>query len=110
MLTCLAVLEVDSREDGLAAFNASDYGLAGSVFTAARERFERVYRESRLALLNWNTSTVGASSALPFGGVGRSGNDRPAAVLSTLYCTYPVASVELPEASETPSWPGFPNS
>ncbi len=106
----LAVLEVDSLEDGLAAFNASDYGLAGSVFTAARERFERVYRESRLALLNWNTSTVGASSALPFGGVGRSGNDRPAAVLSTLYCTYPVASVELPEASETPSWPGFPNS
>ncbi len=106
----LAVLEVDSLEAGLAAFNATDYGLAGSVFTADRERFEHVYRESRLALLNWNTSTVGASSALPFGGVGRSGNDRPAAVLSTLYCTYPVASVEVPEASETPAWPGFPKA
>jgi succinylglutamic semialdehyde dehydrogenase len=37
---------------------------------------------------------VGASGKLPFGGGGRSGNDRPAGVASTLYCTAPQAHLE----------------
>ena len=35
--------------------------------------------------------TVGASGRLPFGGLRRSGNHRPAALWSTLYCASPVA-------------------
>jgi len=106
----LCLLEVDSLEEGSAALNATDYGLAGSVFTRDRSAFEYVFRESRLGLLNWNTSTVGAASRLPFGGVGRSGNDRPAGVLSTLYCTYPVASLELEQPEPDAGFPGFPSA
>jgi succinylglutamic semialdehyde dehydrogenase len=106
----LFMLEVDSFEEGSAALNATDYGLVGSVFTRDRERFERAYRESRLGLLHWNASTVGATSRLPFGGVGRSGNDRPAGVLSAVYCTYPVSSLEVEQPGETPRVPGFPGT
>jgi succinylglutamic semialdehyde dehydrogenase len=104
----LFLLEVDDFDAAIAALNDTRYGLVGSVFTRDRARFERVWSESRLGLLNWNASTVGASSRLPFGGVGESGNDRAAGVTSTLYCTYPVASleVETPGVPEPP--PGFP--
>ena len=47
-----------------------------------------------MGCLNWNKATVGASGKLPFGGLGRSGNDRPAGVTSTLYCTVPQARLE----------------
>ena len=104
----VALLEFDSLEEGIEALNATDYGLVASVFTRDRDRFERVYRESRVGVLNWNTGTVGASSRLPFGGLGRSGNDHPAGVLATAWCTYPVASLELAEASVPSPPPGFP--
>ena len=42
-------------------------------------------------MVNWNAPTVGASGRLPFGGLKRSGNHRPAALWSTLYCAAPVA-------------------
>ena len=47
--------------------------------------------------INWNWPTTGASSALPFGGVGLSGNHRPSAYLAADYCAYPVASIEAGE-------------
>jgi succinylglutamic semialdehyde dehydrogenase len=104
----VALLEINGLDDGIEALNASDYGLVASVFTRSREAFERVYRESRLGLLNWNTGTVGASSSLPFGGVGQSGNDHPAGVLGSVACTYPVASLELETAVVPEPPPGFP--
>ncbi|MES2854623.1 MAG: succinylglutamate-semialdehyde dehydrogenase, partial [Bdellovibrionota bacterium] len=45
-------------------------------------------------LVNWNRTTNGASSKLPFGGIGKSGNDRPTAHYAVYYCTVPVASLE----------------
>ncbi len=104
----VALLEVADLEQAIAALDATPYGLVASVFSRDRERFERVYRETHHGLLNWNTSTVGANSRLPFGGVKRSGNDRAAGVASTLYTTYPVASVEFPEPARDAHWPGFP--
>ncbi len=102
------LFEVDSLEAGFEAVNASDYGLVASVFTRDREAWERARRELRAGLLNWNTSTVGASSKLPFGGRGRSGNDRPAGILSSEYCTAPLASLEFETPGEPARWPGFP--
>ena len=102
------LLEVDSLADGIAALEAGDYGLVNSVFSTNRASFERALRESHVGLLNWNTTTVGASSELPFGGVGKSGNDRPAGVLATQYCTYPVASLEVEQPGPPAAYPGFP--
>ena len=106
----LFVLQVDSLDEGIATLDASEYGLASSVWTADRATFERVYRETRVGIINWNTATVGAASDLPFGGVGKSGNDRPAGILSTRYCTYPVASLEVEHPGPPASYPGFPET
>jgi succinylglutamic semialdehyde dehydrogenase len=105
----LCVLEVDSLEEAIALLNATPYGLAGSIFTRERERYERAWRETRLGLLSWNATTVGASSRLPFGGVKRSGNGFPAGVTAAAYCTYPVASLEVAEPAGSLSAPGFPS-
>lgn len=101
------VLPVDSLDAAIEALNGTPYGLVASVFTAERETYERVWRASRTGLLNWNTSTVGASSSLPFGGQGRSGNDRPAGATSVDYCTFPVASLEAEVPESGLAQPGF---
>jgi succinylglutamic semialdehyde dehydrogenase len=85
---------VDDLEHAIAAANDSDYGLVASLFTRDRARFERSVGRIATGLLNWNRGTVGASSRLPFGGLHRSGNHRPAGVTSTLYCAYHQAHLE----------------
>ena len=69
--------------------NGTEYGLAMSVFTSDEERYERLAYDLESGIVNMNRTTAGASSALPFGGVKKSGNHRPAAVTAGLYCTYP---------------------
>jgi succinylglutamic semialdehyde dehydrogenase len=89
-----ALYAVDDLEHAIAAANDSEYGLVASVFTRERARFERCVGRVATGLLNWNRATIGASSRLPFGGLRRSGNDRPAAIFSTLYCTTHQAHLE----------------
>jgi succinylglutamate-semialdehyde dehydrogenase len=86
---CIEVIEDD--DDAIERLRASNYGLSNAVFTADDARFERFYRRVKSGLLNRNRSTNGASGKLPFGGVGRSGNQRPAGVAAVGYTTYPVA-------------------
>jgi len=87
----LSVYSAASDEEAIALANATDYGLAASVHTRDAARFARCLDGLECGLVNQNAPTVGASGRLPFGGVKRSGNHRPAALFSTLYCTAPVA-------------------
>ncbi|MCA1825698.1 MAG: aldehyde dehydrogenase family protein [Myxococcales bacterium] len=87
----LAVYPAASEEEAVAIANSTDYGLAASVHTRSQETFDRVQRALECGVVNWNAPTVGASGRLPFGGLKRSGNHRPAALWSTLYCAAPVA-------------------
>ena len=89
-----ALHPIRDLDEGIAATNDSDYGLVASVFTADRRRYEHAIGRVRTGLLNWNKGTIGASGKLPFGGWGKSGNDRPAGITSTLYCTVPQAHLE----------------
>jgi succinylglutamic semialdehyde dehydrogenase len=89
-----ALYPIDDLEHAIAAANDSDYGLVASVFTRDRARFERCAGRIATGLLNWNRGTIGASGRLPFGGLRRSGNDRPAGSFSTLYCTFHQAHLE----------------
>jgi succinylglutamic semialdehyde dehydrogenase len=100
---------VDSVDEGLAAVDASDFGLVASVFTRSRAVYERAARELRVGCLNWNAPTVGASSKLPFGGIKRSGNDRAAGAASTLYTTFPQANLEVAAPGSAAKLPGFPS-
>lgn len=87
----LAVFHAASLEEAVALANETDYGLAASVHTASAATFEAALQGLRCGVVNLNAPTVGASGRLPFGGLKRSGNHRPAGLFSTLYCTAPVA-------------------
>ncbi len=89
-----ALYPFDYLDEAIAGANDSDYGLAASVITRDRAKYEHCIGRIRTGLLNWNKGTVGASGRLPFGGSGKSGNDRPAGVTATLYCTAPQAHLE----------------
>jgi succinylglutamic semialdehyde dehydrogenase len=100
---------VDDLDAAIAAVNDSDYGLAASVVTRDRACFEHCAGRIRTGMLNWNRGTIGASGRLPFGGLRRSGNDRPAGILAAVYCTMPQARLEGPAAFDPASLPpGMP--
>jgi succinylglutamic semialdehyde dehydrogenase len=96
---------VDSLDEAIAAVNDSDFGLAASVMTLDRRRYEHCVGRIRTGILNWNRGTVGASGRLPFGGLGKSGNDRPAGILAGLYCSFPQAHLEYDGALDPGSLP-----
>ncbi|MCA9674511.1 MAG: aldehyde dehydrogenase family protein, partial [Myxococcales bacterium] len=85
---------VDDDDEAIAVINASPYGFANAVFTASESRFERIYRDTQTGILNKNRSTNLASPRLPFGGVGRSGNYRPAGAFAHRNVVAPVAVLE----------------
>lgn len=87
----LAVEIIEDVEDAIERINHSPYGLSNALFTADKHRFEEFYAGTRVGVLNWNRSTNGANGQLPFGGVGKSGNQRAAGIDAVRYTTYPVA-------------------
>jgi len=89
-----SIYPASDLDEAIAAANDSDYGLAAAVFTRDRAKYDRCIGRVRTGNLNWNRGTVGASGRLPFGGSGRSGNDRPAGITATVYCTFPQAHLE----------------
>ncbi len=90
----LCVETVADDDEAIAVMRAGRFGLATSVFTGDDERFERFYRETHSGIVNRNRSTNLASPHLPFGGVGRSGNYRPAGSHAPRNVVYPVAVQE----------------
>ena len=92
----VAIHVIDDFEEALRINNSSGYGLVMSLFTKNRALYEKALIEAQVGVLNLNRTTNGASSRLPFGGMNKSGNDRPSAHLAVQYCTVPVASLEDP--------------
>ena len=104
-----ALYPVADLDEAITAANDSDYGLAAAVFTRDRTRYERCVGRIRTGILNWNRGTIGASGKLPFGGIGKSGNDRPAGVAASLYCSVVQAHLESDAPLDPASLPpGFP--
>lgn len=84
---------VKSLDEAIAQANATNYGLAASIFSRSETAVSRFLAECRAGCVNVNCGTAGASSKLPFGGLGLSGNHRPAGAFSLDYCAYPVAGM-----------------
>ncbi|MBX3408027.1 MAG: aldehyde dehydrogenase family protein [Phycisphaeraceae bacterium] len=89
----LRMTTVDSLDEAIEQCNATRFGLAASIFTRSQETAQRFMAGIRCGCININNGTAGASSKLPFGGLGLSGNHRPAASFSLDYCAYPVAGM-----------------
>lgn len=97
----LQVIRVDDFDQAIAEANKTRFGLAASLVGGSPQDYHRFWANIRAGIVNWNRPTSGASSSAPFGGIGFSGNHRPAAFYAADYCAYPVASTEMeqPRAS-----------
>jgi succinylglutamic semialdehyde dehydrogenase len=91
----LQVIRVDDFDQAIAEANATRYGLVAALIGGNPHDYNRFWANVRAGIVNWNRPTIGQSLAVPFGGVGLSGNHRPAGYYSADYCAYPVASAEL---------------
>jgi len=92
----LCVETFGEDEEAIAALNASPYGFAYSVFTQDLSRFNVYEQDVRTGILNRNRSTNKASPRLPFGGVKKSGNFRPAGNWAGRNLCYPLAQIHNP--------------
>lgn len=88
----LQLIRVDNLDEAIAEANLTAYGLAAGVLSDNPSVFHQFDKQVRAGLINWNRPLTGASSALPFGGIGISGNYRSSAWYAADYCAYPVAS------------------
>ncbi|MBC7160014.1 MAG: succinylglutamate-semialdehyde dehydrogenase [Porphyrobacter sp.] len=97
----LQIIRVEDFDQAIAEANATRFGLSAALIGGSPQDYSRFWANIRAGIVNWNRPTNGASSAAPFGGVGLSGNHRPAAFYAADYCAYPVASTEVqqPRAS-----------
>jgi len=93
----LQVIRVPDLDSAIAEANNTRFGLSASLIGGSPEDYGRFWANIRAGIINWNRPTNGASSAAPFGGIGLSGNHRPAAYYAADYCAYPVASNEMEE-------------
>ena len=88
-----AFVVYDEIEEAIEIANGTEFGLAASIFSESEEIFNKAKTDIEVGQFNWNRSTVGASSILPFGGVKNSGNYRPAAVSFIDSCVYPQSNL-----------------
>ncbi|MCF7689415.1 MAG: succinylglutamate-semialdehyde dehydrogenase [Cephaloticoccus sp.] len=93
----LQVIRVVDFDAAIAEANATRFGLAAGLICDDGTLYSRFRAGVHAGLINWNQQLTGASGAAPFGGIGHSGNHRPSAFFAADYCSYPVASIEIPE-------------
>ena len=104
----LQVIRTPDFEQGLDEANQTRFGLCAALLSDRRDLFDLFYARVRAGLLHFNRPTNGASGALPFGGVGYSGNHRPSGFWAVDYCSYPVATLESVRVrTPTPPLPGI---
>ncbi|MEM8800727.1 MAG: succinylglutamate-semialdehyde dehydrogenase [Pseudomonadota bacterium] len=104
----LQVIRVADFNAALAEANNTRFGLAAGLISDDRALYEQFSQEIRAGIVNWNRPTNGASSAAPFGGVGLSGNHRPAGYSSADYVAWPMAGLVAPGAArDDEAFPGL---
>lgn len=87
----LQLFVVDSFEQAINKANDTQYGLAAGLISDTPEHQLMFSQTIKAGVISINQPTAGASSELPFGGVGASGNHRPSALYAADYCAWPQA-------------------
>ncbi|OUX97511.1 MAG: succinylglutamate-semialdehyde dehydrogenase [Hyphomonadaceae bacterium TMED5] len=103
----LQVYRVPDFDTAIASANWTKFGLAGGLISDSEALWKKAHIEMKAGILNFNRPTAGASSALPFGGPGVSGNHRPSAWYAADYCAWPQAS-QISFTPERMGAQGFP--
>tara|TARA_Y100000052_G_scaffold26765_2_gene32422 strand:- start:45564 stop:47015 length:1452 start_codon:yes stop_codon:yes gene_type:complete len=104
----IQVTRVDTFDQAIEAANATRFGLSAGLVSDDPELWSEAHLALRAGILNLNRPTAGASSALPFGGPGLSGNHRPSAFYAADYCAWPQASQIAPQPERLKAQ-GFPS-
>jgi 1-pyrroline-5-carboxylate dehydrogenase len=82
----LALIKVDSFQEGLAVGNNTEYGLTGAIYSSDPEKLDIARREFHVGNLYFNRKCTGAMvGAHPFGGFNLSGTDSKAGGPDYLY-------------------------
>jgi 1-pyrroline-5-carboxylate dehydrogenase len=82
----LAIIKVESYEEGLAVANNTEYGLTGAIYTGDRATLDHAAQEFHVGNLYLNRKCTGAMvGAHPFGGFNMSGTDSKAGGPDYLY-------------------------
>ena len=82
----LALIKVESFEEGLKVANNTEYGLTGALYTDDRGRLNHARPNSMWAISYFNRKCTGAMvGAHPFGGFNMSGTDSKAGGPDYLY-------------------------
>jgi succinylglutamic semialdehyde dehydrogenase len=89
----LQVHYANTFDEALAIANNTSYGLVSGLITDNPALWPTFRERARAGVLTLNRPTTGASSELPFGGIGNSGNHRPSAYFAADYCSYAVAEM-----------------
>ncbi|TWU24369.1 N-succinylglutamate 5-semialdehyde dehydrogenase [Novipirellula galeiformis] len=97
----LVIQRVDDFESALRAAANTPYGLAASLVGGNEAMFETFVDRVGAGVVNWNGPTTGAAGSLPFGGLGDSGNHRPAGFHAIDFCSDPVASLQTESQTES---------
>ncbi len=89
----VSIYTTDSKEKVWELVNQSGYGLCLSVFAEEKDKtfVQQLFQKAKVGVFHWNVKSNGASSHLPFGGMGKSGNHQPAGLFAVLSCMTPVA-------------------
>jgi succinylglutamic semialdehyde dehydrogenase len=90
----LQLIYVDDFDAAIVEANRTGYGLSAGLISDERDLWERFVARVRAGVVHWNRPLTGASSHLPFGGIGWSGNHRPGAYFAADYAAYAVATLE----------------
>ncbi|MGD0892197.1 MAG: L-glutamate gamma-semialdehyde dehydrogenase [Terracidiphilus sp.] len=82
----LAIIKVNSFEEGLAVANNTEYGLTGAIYSSDRGQLDHAAAEFHVGNLYLNRKCTGAMvGAHPFGGFNMSGTDSKAGGPDYLY-------------------------
>ncbi len=90
----LQLIRVDTFDEAIQEANNTCYGLTAGLLCNNQKMFAKFSNEIRAGVISWNRPTTNSSSALPFGGIGHSGNFRPSAYYAADYCSYPMSVME----------------
>jgi succinylglutamic semialdehyde dehydrogenase len=89
----LQVIRVATFDDALREANRTAYGLSAGLLSDDAGLWEMFRSSIHAGIVNWNRPLTGASSAAPFGGMGKSGNLRPSAYYAADYVAHPVSTL-----------------
>ncbi len=87
----LQVQKVSSFTEAIEQANRTRFGLAAGLISDHPSHQQDFLATIRAGVVSVNKPTAGASSDMPFGGIGASGNHRPSAFYAADYCAWPQA-------------------